>query len=316
MATRLVSTLQLSAAALTGVLALAQVRGETVPLGNPRNSQSGTDGPEPAIVGEVGTIASHEGTMRLMEDYKNRLAHLADGRDADGGMISRNQQRGMFQGPGRGEQVKAFQKNCADLATKLDRLMKAISICDVGFKVAGNLVEGDVSGALIVVPQELGKQLCSKLGAFFGTWAAGPFGSVGGAALGEEAWSNSGEVFFERMAQQVRYMEKTAEFAGARITNPDILEYMRGNITEKELRRRLAEQRAALAAQASGPAKPEGVDSLFFKNLKRNQAEDRKNAQAAEEARMRAIDDRAREAQRKLDADKPVIQRIDPKDRR
>lgn len=191
----------------------------------------------------VGGAASNEGTTTALDRYKAQLENLAQGRSADGQTQTRSAQRGLVSGRDKAGKIAAVKQGCGNLAVKLERLGKAISIFDVIPKVAGHLVEGDASGALIVIPQELGKQLVAKLGAFLGTPGGLP-GIFVGAAAGEKAWKElGGDAAFDVMAQQIKYLEKTTELAGARIRSPKVLEYMRGEITEAELKQHVVQQR-------------------------------------------------------------------------
>lgn len=222
-------------------LALAQVRSGTLDLNG-----SGTASPDSALeaaLGQgaevVGAVASHEGTGKAMEELSERFRNLSRGLSPDGRAMNRSEIRSMFEGSGKSAQVKAFQEKCQSLSDRLEALGKAIAICDIGAKFAGHIAEGDVSGALIVIPQECGKQISAKVGAALMSWA-GPLGMAGGSAAGEELWKRAGgEGYFEHIAQQVAYLEKVTEFAGAKIRNPDILAYMKGEISQTELKKRL-----------------------------------------------------------------------------
>lgn len=238
------------ALALAGSGLEAQIQGGTRSL-DPRGGPPAADPLEldlpPSVMqplSTVGGLGSHEGTGKALELAAERYRNLAAGKAPDGSFLNRAEYRSMFEGKGKSAQVAAFKERCRELATKLERLGNAISIVDVGSKMAGNLVEGDVSGMLIVVPQEAGKKLSASALAFAGS-AFGPGGTVAGAAAGEEAWKNlGGEAYFDQMAQKVKYLERTAELASAKIKNPDILAYMRGEFSTEELRARLAAQRA------------------------------------------------------------------------
>lgn len=240
----------------------AQVRSDTATL-DPRGGGTSFDplAADYPAVNAVGGVASHEGTGKALELATERFKNLAAGKAPDGSFLNRAGYRSMFQGSDKSGQVAAFKARCNDLAVKLERLGNAISICDVGSKIAGNLAEGDVSGALIIVPQEAGKQLSSKVLAFLGT-AFGPAGTVAGAAAGEEAWKRlGGEAYFDQMAQKVTYLERSAELATAKVRNPSILAYMRGELSTEELRARLAAQRAE--ALKASIAKWRGIASGF-----------------------------------------------------
>ncbi|MBI4912412.1 MAG: hypothetical protein HY823_06720 [Acidobacteria bacterium] len=236
--------------------AAALVAGAALPLGaqawTPQDQRMWDDlkARGEAAVETTGTVASHEGTGKALDLLGEHFKNLSEGRGPDGTPLTRGQLRGMVDGGGKSAKVQALKDNCKALSDKLEKLGKAISIFDVGAKVAGHIAEGDTSGALIVIPQELGKQLCSKAGAFLGSLTGTPVGTVGGAALGEEAWKGlGGEAAFEKMAQQVKNLEKMAEYAGARIRHPAVLAYLRGEIGEKDLRKAVEEHRAqALAA--------------------------------------------------------------------
>ncbi len=245
MAGRIASLLPVLALALGGSGLPAQVRSGTVSL-DPRGGAQDLDLPPEVkqAIATTGAIASHEGTGEALDLAAARFKNLAAGKAPDGSILNRAGYRSMFQGSDKGGQVAAFKARCGELAVKLERLGQAITICDVGSKIAANLMEGDVSGALIAVPQEAGKQLSSKALAFAGS-VFGPGGTVAGAAAGEEAWKNlGGEAYFDRMAQKVTYLERSAELASAKIRNPNILAYMRGELSTEELRARLAAQRA------------------------------------------------------------------------
>lgn len=262
MAGGLARFLPVLALVLSGSGLRAQVRSDTVPL-DPRGGAQELDLPPEVkqAISTTGTVASHEGTGKALDLAAERFKNLAKGKAADGSVISRGEFRSMFQGSDKSGQVAAFKARCGDLAVKLERLGTAISICDVGSKIAANLMEGDVSGALIAVPQEAGKQLSSKALAFAGS-VFGPGGTVAGAAAGEEAWKQlGGEAYFDRMAQKVTYLERTAELASAKINNPNILAYMRGEISTEELRARLAAQRAA--ALQGAIAKWQGIAGAY-----------------------------------------------------
>lgn len=199
--------------------------------------------PQESPAAWVGGAASNEGATTALDLYKKRLENLSTGRSADGKTQTRSDQRGLISGRDKSGKIATLKQGCGNLAVKLDRLGKAISFFDLVPKVAGHLMEGDTSGALIVIPQELTKQLVSKLGAFIGS-LGGPAGIIGGAYAGEKAWkSYGGEAVFNTMAQQIKYLEKTAELAGARIRNPKVLAYMRGEIGEEELKKAVAEHR-------------------------------------------------------------------------
>jgi hypothetical protein len=245
MAGRVASILPVLALALGGLDLPAQVRSDTVSL-DPKGEGQDLDLPPEVkqAIATTGTVASHEGTGAALDLAAARFKNLASGKAPDGSVLNRAGYRSMFQGSDKGGQVAAFKARCGDLAVKLQRLGQAINICDVGSKIAANLVEGDVSGALIVVPQEAGKKLSANALAFAGS-VFGPGGTVAGAAAGEEAWKRlGGEAYFDQMAQKVTYLERTAELASAKIRNPNILAYMRGELSTEELRARLAAQRA------------------------------------------------------------------------
>lgn len=246
MAGRAVNFLPVLALALFGPGLPAQVRSGTVSL-DPRGAAQDLDLPPEVkqAIATTGAIASHEGTGEALDLAAARFKNLAAGKAPDGSVLKRAEVRSMFQGSDKGGQVAAFKARCGDLAVKLERLGKALTICDVGSKIVANLAEGDVSGALIAVPQEAGKQLSANALAFVGS-VLGPGGTVAGAGVGEEAWKRlGGEAYFDQMAQKVTYLERTAELASAKIRNPNILAYMRGELSTEELRARLAAQREA-----------------------------------------------------------------------
>lgn len=240
----------LLALGLAGAALAAQVRSGTASL-EPRGSQGPADPLEldlpPSILqpmSTVGGLASHEGTGKALDLAAERFRNLAAGKAPDGSFLNRAEVRSMFQGKDKSGQVAAFKARCSELATKLERLGHAISLVDVGSKMAANLVEGDVSGMLFVIPQEAGKKLSASALAFAGS-AFGPGGTVAGAAAGEEAWKNlGGEAYFDQMAQKVTYLERMADLAGAKVRDPAILAYMRGELSTEELRARLAAKRA------------------------------------------------------------------------
>jgi len=232
-------TLPLAAQVAEGTASLDPTRPS---LGDRLSDQAQAAAETAIALGEpVGTVASGEGVAKRLEDLAQKYRYLSEGRGPNG-EVGRAWSRSMVEGAEKSGKVEALKAQSARLADSLERLGQAISICDVGMKCAGHLVEGDVSGALIVVPQELAKQLCSKAGAALGAMG-GPWGAALGAQGGEMAWKGlGGEELFDAMARKVAYAEKAAEYAGVKVRNPDILAYMRGDLSLAELRMRLAKR--------------------------------------------------------------------------
>ncbi len=189
----------------------------------------------------AGAVASHGGGGQALDEWAKYWKNLSQGLDSRGNKIPRDQWRAMFEGADKKAQWEKYRDWFGDQTGKLEKLGRAISIVDSGSKVAGALYGGGAKVAAVTLADEICKTGAVAFGGLFGApW--GPFGSVAGAAAGEELWGNFGHPEFERKAQFVKNLETWNEKAGDRVrrTLGNLREfdgYMQGTVSEAEFRK-------------------------------------------------------------------------------
>lgn len=189
----------------------------------------------------AGSAASHGGGGQALDEWAKYWKNLSQGLDNRGNKLTRDQWRGMFEGADKKGQWEQYKNWFGDQTAKLEKLGRAISIVDSGSKVAGALYGGGARVAAVTLADEICKTGAVTFGGLFGApW--GPFGSVAGAAAGEELWGAFGHPEFERKAQFVKNLETWNATAGDKVrrTIGNLREfdgYMQGTISEAEFRK-------------------------------------------------------------------------------
>lgn len=189
----------------------------------------------------TGTVVSHGGGGQALDEWAKYWKNLSQGLDDRGNKLTRDQWRSMFEGADKKGQWEQYKNWFGDQTAKLEKLGRAISIVDSGSKVAGALYGGGARVAAVTLADEICKTGAVTFGGLFGApW--GPFGSVAGAAAGEELWGAFGHPEFERKAQFVKNLETWNATAGDKVrrTLGNLREfdgYMQGTISEAEFRK-------------------------------------------------------------------------------
>jgi tetratricopeptide (TPR) repeat protein len=189
----------------------------------------------------AGSAASHGGGGQALDEWAKYWKNLSQGLDNRGNKLTRDQWRGMFEGADKAAQWEKYKNWFGEQTAKLEKLGRAISIVDSGSKVAGALYGGGAQVAAVTLADEICKTGAVAFGGLFGApW--GPFGSVAGAAAGEELWGAFGHPEFERKAQFVKNLETWNATAGDKVrrTIGNLREfdgYMQGTVSEADFRK-------------------------------------------------------------------------------
>jgi hypothetical protein len=189
----------------------------------------------------AGSAASHGGSGQALDEWAKYWKNLSQGLDDRGNKLTRDQWRSMFEGADKKGQWEQYKNWFGDQTAKLEKLGSAISIVDSGSKVAGALYGGGARVAAVTLADEICKTGAVAFGGLFGApW--GPFGSVAGAAAGEELWGAFGHPEFERKAQFVKNLETWNATAGDKVrrTIGNLREfdgYMQGTVSEADFRK-------------------------------------------------------------------------------
>jgi len=157
-----------------------------------------------------GTISKEQkGIDKLAERYKNSPSKRKQ-------IDVRAAKRGMETNVSKVRKPAETAAKGASFLSTLGTALKILDVVSVAAQGVAYLAEGDTTGAAGVMAGEITKKTSEGIGAITGSFFVPVVGSIGGAALGNEAWERAIKPEIEKREQALR----EAEYLHAKLNKP------------------------------------------------------------------------------------------------